>query len=51
MCVCERKTKRKEKQGEKKYLKLGPVHAHVDSVIEGPPLEVFVVVGVVDCVV
>lgn len=38
-------------KGKKGYLKLRPVHAHVDSVIKRPPLEVLVVVGVVDCVV
>ena len=33
------------------YLELGPIHAHVDSVVEGPPLEILVVVRIVDCVV
>jgi len=33
------------------YLELGPVHAHVDSVIEGPPLEILFVIRVVDYVV
>ena len=43
--------KEKTKQNKRGYLKLWPVHAHVDSVIKRPPLEVLVVVGVVDCVV
>lgn len=47
--ILKEDTERRNERG--KYLKLWPVHAHVDSVIEGPPLEVLVVVGVIDCVV
>ena len=33
------------------YLELGPVHPHVDSVVEGPPFEILFVIGIVDCMV
>lgn len=33
------------------HLELRPVHRHVDAVVVRPPFQVFLVVGVVDCVV
>ena len=33
------------------YLELGPVHGHVDAKVVGPPLDVLLLVGVVDRVV
>lgn len=45
----KKRKKKKHKSGE--YLELGPIHAHVDAVVGRPPLEVLVVVRVVDRVV
>lgn len=36
---------------KKCYLELRPIHRHVDSVVVGPPFDVLLLIGVVDCVV